>query len=31
MKIEAVLFDLDNTLASTDKLKDIRDRGRIAK
>lgn len=26
MKIEAVLFDLDNTLASTDKLKDIRDR-----
>lgn len=27
MKIEAVLFDLDNTLASTDKLKDIRDRG----
>lgn len=27
MKIEAVLFDLDNTLASTNKLKDIRDRG----
>ncbi|HCN9212698.1 TPA: hypothetical protein N6713_003804, partial [Escherichia coli] len=27
MKIEAVLFDLDNTLASTSKLKDIRERG----
>ena len=27
MKLEAVLFDLDNTLASTNKLRDIRERG----
>lgn len=27
MKLEAVLFDLDNTLVSTDKLKGIRERG----
>ncbi|MCL6354365.1 HAD family hydrolase [Pectobacterium parmentieri] len=27
MKIEAILFDLDNTLVSTNNLKDIRDRG----